>query len=198
MANVYESHITHYDTSDINIYDWLKNREAEYCYGNSETASTWCTFRGRANAATVTYYVKWGFDFSYIPQMAVIDSVSVSIKCYFYASSDKAWGGGQVQLCKGDYATGLVGTATSLAKRSSIETLTISAANSGTWTRADLDNLYLVTSGDITSYGISMSYNPQFRVYGATVRVEYHVDTNFKITTNITNGVLEPSESPLY
>ena len=196
IINTFTAIPSYIDTSDISVTDWLPARP--YTEGFSDHLSlTWGTFRGTAKTNN-SLYVKWGFDLSTIPASAVIDSVSVTAKVYLYVSSDSYWPSNSngIQLCVGSYSSGLRGSAAYFSARSTVETLTISAANAGSYTRADLDNLWLVTMGSTTSSS-NMTYAPQYRMYGATLTVEYHTETNYNIVANKINCITNPSSNTI-
>ena len=191
-TNTYSEIPYQIDQTDIDIYDWMASRP--YTYGfDDETSTTWATFRGTTTLGD-DIYVKWGFDLSHIPATAVIDSVSVTAKVYAYVGKDSYLDSAGIELCSGSYSSGVKGSSATVSKRSTIETLTISSSDSGVWTRAELDDLWLVTFLNTTGSG-TMTYNPQYRMYGATLTVTYHTDVNYTITTTTTQCSTDPSGS---
>lgn len=182
-----------YDNVDKNFDSFYPTGPAENAY-DDETSGTYATPQGRTgvNYATNPIYTKWGFDLSEIPNDAIIDSVSVKAKCYATVPAANYWMANQtgIQLCCGDYATGLRGDFAGMAVRSTIYLLEIDEDHSGSWTRADLDDLWLVTVHH--SNGASGNTPPRFRLYGATLTVKFHSAIEYTITANTYNCTSEP------
>lgn len=168
--------------ADTSVDTWLNNRGAENAY-DAETTSSYAAWRGPMTANNTTY-VDWTFDYTDIPSSAIIDSVSVVARSYYYVPYAARLSNCGIQFYQGSTA---VGTATEFAtvgsSTSSTSTLEITAENSGSWTRETLNNLRLRTFLTVGSTAMT-TYNPQMRLYGATLTIEYHSDTNYNLTNS--------------
>ena len=136
--------------ADGNGYDDMKNATNPVGKGSANT--TYASFENRPYKSGIIY---WPFDTSIIPAEATIDSVACMAKgsC---SSSTK----GSMQLYSGTVAKGI---ATSTKTSAAVYNLSC-----GTWTRAELDNIRLLTKITNTNSGSSIFY-----FYGADLTVTY-------------------------
>ena len=132
---------------------------------------------------STTGYVYWIFDTSEIPAGATITSISakarVRVNNTNYVTSTKC------QLYTGTTAKGSNSTFASTSS-SNIVTLT-----TGTWTRSELNNLRLFIGGT----GSSSSNSKYIYFYGASVTVNYSVNTYDITLTNNTSAEASLSDT---
>lgn len=136
--------------ADSNDYYGMKNATNPVGKGSANT--TYASFENRPYQSGIVY---WPFDTSIIPAEATIDSVACMAKGSCNSSTK-----GSMQLYSG-----------TVAKGSATSTKTSAAAYSlscGTWTRAELDNIRLLTKITNTNSGSSIFY-----FYGADLTVTY-------------------------
>ena len=136
--------------ADSSDYHSMKNATNPVGKGSANT--TYASFENRPYQSGIVY---WPFDTSIIPAEATIDSVACMAKGSCNSSTK-----GSMQLYSG-----------TVAKGSATSTKTSAAAYSlscGTWTRAELDNIRLLTKITNTNSGSSIFY-----FYGADLTVAY-------------------------
>ena len=136
--------------ADSNEYYDMKNATNPVGKGSANT--TYASFANRPYQSGIVY---WPFDTSIIPAEATIDSVACMAKGSCNSSTK-----GSMQLYSGTVAKG---SATSTKTSAAVYNLSC-----GTWTRAELDNIRLLTK--ITNTGSSSSI---FYFYGADLTVAY-------------------------
>ena len=140
---------------------------------SSSTSYAQVNWKTGSNAETYVYY---RFDFSDIPSNATITSVTASAKGYVNTTNSSRVTARQMQLCTG---TTLKGSALTI----STSTYEQDFSNTGSWTRAELDDAgirYYVKRGTSNT---SSTY--QLRIYGATMTVNYSwQETSYSITVS--------------
>lgn len=132
--------------------DYYNMIDATNPVGKGSANTTYASFKNRPYQSGTVY---WPFNASIIPAEATIDSVACKAKGSCNISTK-----GSMQLYSG-----------TVAKGSATSTKTSAAAYSlscGTWTRAELDNIRLLTKITNTSSGSSIFY-----FYGADLTVTY-------------------------
>lgn len=155
-----ESHPTSYDSSySAYSVSGLTNGQTD---SNSTTYSTINLTRGNG-AETSVYY---NFDLN-IPSAATITSVTCTAKCYISTTNSSRISTRQVRLYSGSTAKGSAATVSN--------STTAFNVTAGTWTAAELNN------AKIRVYAVRGSSNTNtnyyFRFYGATITVEYTVNS---------------------
>lgn len=120
--------------------------------GKGSANTTYASFENRPYQSGIIY---WPFDTSIIPAEATIDSVACMAKGSCNSSTK-----GSMQLYSGTVAKG---SATSTKTSAAVYNLSC-----GTWTRAELDNIRLLTKITNTNSGSSIFY-----FYGADLTVAY-------------------------
>lgn len=138
-----------YKADSNNYYD-MKNATNPVGKGSANT--TYASFKNRPYQSGIVY---WPFDTSIIPAEATIDSVACMAKGSCNSSTK-----GSMQLYSGTVAKG---SATSTKTSAAVYNLSC-----GTWTRAELDNIRLLTKITNTNSGSSIFY-----FYGADLTVTY-------------------------
>lgn len=136
--------------ADSNDYYRMKNATNPVGKGSANT--TYASFENRPYQSGIVY---WPFDTSIIPAEATIDSVACMAKGSCNSSTK-----GSMQLYSGTVAKG---SATSTKTSAAVYNLSC-----GTWTRAELDNIRLLTK--ITNANSNSSI---FYFYGADLTVAY-------------------------
>lgn len=136
--------------ADSNNYYGMKNATNPVGKGSANT--TYASFENRPYESGIVY---WPFDTSIIPAEATIDSVACMAKGSCNSSTK-----GSMQLYSGTVAKG---SATSTKTSADVYNLSC-----GTWTRAELDNIRLLTKITNTNSGSSIFY-----FYGADLTVTY-------------------------
>lgn len=136
--------------ADSNDYYGMKNATNPVGKGSANT--TYASFENRPYQSGIVY---WPFDTSIIPAEATIDSVACMAKGSCNSSTK-----GSMQLYSGTVAKG---SATSTKTSAAVYNLSC-----GTWTRAELDNIRLLTK--ITNANSNSSI---FYFYGADLTVAY-------------------------
>lgn len=136
--------------ADSNDYYDMKNATNPVGKGSANT--TYASFENRPYKSGIVY---WPFDTSIIPAEATIDSVACMAKGSCNRSTK-----GSMQLYSGTVAKG---SATSTKTSAAVYNLSC-----GTWTRAELDNIRLLTK--ITNANSNSSI---FYFYGADLAVAY-------------------------
>ena len=136
--------------ADSNDYYDMKNATNPVGKGSANT--TYAEFKNRPYQSGIVY---WPFDTSIIPAEATIDSVACMAKGSCNSSTK-----GSMQLYSGTVAKG---SATSTKTSAAVYNLSC-----GTWTRAELDNIRLLTKITNTNSGKSIFY-----FYGADLTVAY-------------------------
>lgn len=136
--------------ADSNDYYGMKNATNPVGKGSANT--TYASFENRPYQSGIVY---WPFDTSIIPAEATIDSVACMAKGSCNSSTK-----GSMQLYSGTVAKG---SATSTKTSAAVYNLSC-----GTWTRAELDNIRLLTKITNTNSGSSIFY-----FYGADLTVAY-------------------------
>ena len=136
--------------ADSNDYYGMKNATNPVGKGSANT--TYASFENRPYQSGIVY---WPFDTSIIPAEATIDSVACMAK-----GSCNSYTKGSMQLYSGTVAKG---SATSTKTSADVYNLSC-----GTWTRAELDNIRLLTKITNTNSGRSIFY-----FYGADLTVAY-------------------------
>lgn len=136
--------------ADSNAYYGMENATNPVGKGSANT--TYASFKNRPYQSGIVY---WPFDTSIIPAEATIDSVACMAKGSCNSSTQ-----GSMQLYSGTVAKG---SATSTKTSAAVYNLSC-----GTWTRAELDNIRLLTK--ITNTNSSSSI---FYFYGADLTVAY-------------------------
>lgn len=164
------AHPTSYD-SDYSAYS-----VSGLDQGETDSSSTnYATINLTRNSGAITQ-IFYNFNLN-IPTSATITSVSCTAKCYISTTNSSRITTRQIQLYSGSTAKG-----TAYTVANSTTAFTISA---GTWTASELNNakirIYAVrgTSNTTTNY--------YYRFYGATLNVEYSVDSiAYEITASST------------
>lgn len=147
--------------ADSNDYYGMKNATNPVGKGSANT--TYASFENRPYQSGIVY---WPFDTSIIPAEATIDSVACMAKGSCNSSTK-----GSMQLYSGTVAKG---SATSTKTSAAVYNLSC-----GTWTRAELDNIRLLTK--ITN---ANSVRSIFYFYGADLTVTYtHQSEKFMLKT---------------
>lgn len=168
------AHPTSYDSTNRSY----ASVSSSYPLTNGQTDSNSTTYaqvswKTGSGAETYVYYI---FDFSDIPANATIKSVTAKAKAYVNTTNSSRVTTRQMQLCTG---TTMKGSALTISTSTSEQTF----SNTGTWTRAELQNArirYYVKRGTSNT---SSTYN--LRMYGATVTVTYEwEETTYTITVN--------------
>ena len=136
--------------ADSNDYYGIKNATNPVGKGSANT--TYASFKNRPYQSGIVY---WPFDTSIIPAEATIDSVACMAKGSCNSSTK-----GSMQLYSGTVAKG---SATSTKTSAAVYNLSC-----GTWTRAELDNIRLLTKITNTN-----SVGSIFYFYGADLTVTY-------------------------
>ena len=136
--------------ADSSDYYGMKNATNPVGKGSANT--TYASFENRPYQSGIVY---WPFDTSIIPAEATIDSVACMAKGSCNSSTK-----GSMQLYSGTVAKG---SATSTKTSAAVYNLSC-----GTWTRAELDNIRLLTK--ITNANSNSSI---FYFYGADLTVAY-------------------------
>lgn len=136
--------------ADSNGYYSMENATNPVGKGSANT--TYASFKNRPYQSGIVY---WPFDTSIIPAEATIDSVACMAKGSCNSSTK-----GSMQLYSGTVAKG---SATSTKTSAAVYNLSC-----GTWTRAELDNIRLLTKITNTNSGSSIFY-----FYGADLTVAY-------------------------
>ena len=136
--------------ADSNDYYGMKNATNPVGKGSANT--TYASFKNRPYQSGIVY---WPFDTSIIPAEATIDSVACMAKGSCNSSTK-----GSMQLYSGTVAKG---SATSTKTSAAVYNLSC-----GTWTRAELDNIRLLTKITNKNSGSSIFY-----FYGADLTVTY-------------------------
>ena len=136
--------------ADSNDYYGMKNATNPVGKGSANT--TYASFTNRPYQSGIVY---WPFDTSIIPAEATIDSVACMAKGSCNSSTK-----GSMQLYSGTVAKG---SATSTKTSAAVYNLSC-----GTWTRAELDNIRLLTKITNTNSDSSIFY-----FYGADLTVTY-------------------------
>lgn len=136
--------------ADSNDYYGMKNATNPVGKGSANT--TYASFENRPYQSGIVY---WPFDTSIIPAEATIDSVACMAKGSCNSSTK-----GSMQLYSGTVAKG---SATSTKTSAAVYNLSC-----GTWTRAELDNIRLLTKITNKNSGSSIFY-----FYGADLTVAY-------------------------
>jgi len=161
------------------------NPTSNGCTEATSTTRAAFTSNTTANSTTRIYY---NFDCSSIPVNATINSIS----CTFKAVASSRYFNTRVgQLCTGTTVKGSGTTITNTSIQNTVNVQTIS--NTGTWTRAELDNIKIMINC------VRGSSTNQFNIsfYGATLSIEYTIQgTQYDITSTLaTNNVdsIDPS-----
>lgn len=136
--------------ADSSDYYGMKNATNPVGKGSANT--TYASFENRPYRSGIVY---WPFDTSIIPAEATIDSVACMAKGSCNSSTK-----GSMQLYSGTVAKG---SANSTKTSAAVYNLSC-----GTWTRAELDNIRLLTKITNTNSGSSIFY-----FYGADLTVTY-------------------------
>lgn len=136
--------------ADSSDYYGMKNATNPVGKGSANT--TYASFENRPYQSGIVY---WPFDTSIIPAEATIDSVACMAKGSCNSSTK-----GSMQLYSGTVAKG---SATSTKTSAAVYNLSC-----GTWTRAELDNIRLLTKITNANSGSSIFY-----FYGADLTVAY-------------------------
>lgn len=136
-----------------------------------------------------TSYAFWKFDCSSIPSTATIDSVSCVAKIGASSTSTTRSASRSVQLYNGTSTA--KGSSVSWTASTSGSTATISAADAGTWTRSELDNIHIRIE---STRGTSTQ---AFRIYfyGADLTINYtEAKVQYTVTISSTgNGTTSPT-----
>ncbi len=127
-------------------------------------------------------YAIWAFDTSAIPADAVINSVACEVTAYYNGTSSNVTTK-EVQLYSGSNAKGSAYTLPTSSSSSADRTFSLTT---GSWTRAELDNIKLRFDGYYN--GTYSSY--YFYIYGATLTINYTVNESF-YTYTISNIVAD-------
>ena len=135
-----------------NSDDYYDMKNATNPVGKGSANTTYASFKNRPYQSGIVY---WPFDTSIIPAEATIDSVACMAKGSCNSSTK-----GSMQLYSGTVAKG---SATSTKTSAAVYNLSC-----GTWTRAELDNIRLLTK--ITNANSNSSI---FYFYGADLTVAY-------------------------
>lgn len=138
-----------YDSGASSVYSVTN---ATNPVGKGSANTTYASFENRPYQSGIVY---WPFDTSIIPAEATIDSVACMAKGSCNSSTK-----GSMQLYSGTVAKG---SATSTKTSAAVYNLSC-----GTWTRAELDNIRLLTKITNTNSGSSIFY-----FYGADLTVTY-------------------------
>lgn len=143
----------------------------------TNTSSTTYARLNTPTRTSGTYLIYFtGFDFSSIPSDAVINSVTIKVKAMINSTS--YIGSAYVQAYNGTTA---VGSQTSY-RTTSATTYTLS---SGTWTRAELDNMRVMFNINRTNTKNNQAYA---RIYGIEVIVDWSRNPNSTYLTLKENG----------
>ena len=127
---------------------------------DNETYATFGVKTGR-NAVTNIYY---GFDASQIPQDAVIQSLSLSVKASI------SYNNGITRSLK-IYSADTEKYSNSVAISTAPQIFNISSSSSGSWVRSELESVYLCIELVRGYFGASNASNLQ--IYGAELTIEY-------------------------
>ena len=135
-----------------NSNDYYDMKNATNPVGKGSANTTYASFKNRPYQSGIVY---WPFDTSIIPAEATIDSVACMAKGSCNSSTK-----GSMLLYSGTVAKG---SATSTKTSAAVYNLSC-----GTWTRAELDNIRLLTKITNTNSASSIFY-----FYGADLTVAY-------------------------
>lgn len=158
-----------FDASNSSYNGMYNNTSISSGYISSSNTSSYAGFLANTgeNAQSNIFYT---FNCSSIPEDAIIDSVTCSIKgrvsntTYLTSAYAQLYSG---STAKGSQSDSFLSTSTVL------RTIT----NTGTWTRSELDNIKI---GAFFARGTSnVTSSAHFRFYGATLTVNYHVDAHY-------------------
>lgn len=174
-----EAHPTSYDETH---HSWA-SISSSYPMSNAYTdasSSTYAQVNWKTGSRAETYFYL-RFDFSSIPEGAVIESVEARARGYVNTTSSSRVTARQMQLASG---TTLKGSALTMSTSTSAQTF----SNVGTWTRAELQTAgvrYYVkrgTSNTTSTYRI--------RAYGADMTVVYTwQETTYSVTVSNSTAV---------
>lgn len=131
-----------------------------YTNTTSTTYSNYLANKGQ----TGTLYLR-GYDFSQIPSNAIINSVTIKVKCM--VSSTANISSATVQACKN---TTTIGSSQNF-RSTTASVYTLNLGNT-TWNRQDLDNIQL------KFIGTSAKNNAYIRVYGSEILINYTLAEN--------------------
>lgn len=130
-------------------------------------------------SASSTAYAFWSFDCSSIPSNATIDSVTCTAKCGVSSTSTNRTASRAIQLYNGTSTA--KGSSVTWTANTSGSTATISSTNAGTWTRDELNNIYIRVSN--TRGTSTQSLTVYF--YGADLTITYtENEQQFTVTIN--------------
>lgn len=158
--------------------------------GYNESSNTTYATINLTTGSGATTYIYFTFNFSGIPEGAIINSVSCTAKAYINTTNSSRITTRQMQLYSGTTAKG---SATTVSN--STTTATMSA---GSWTRNELQNARIRLYGVRGTSNTTSTY--YFRFYGATFTVEYSINgTAYTInaTSNVSGVTVSPSTQEL-
>lgn len=171
-----------YDSSE----SYYSSISSSYPIGNSYTNTssnnyTYITCRTGSRAET---YITYTFDFSDVPESAVINSITVKAKGR--VSSTSYISTAEYQVYKNGVAQG-----SSTSYRTTTATV-YTLSNIGTWDRESLDDLTLRVDAVRGTSNTSRAAYIYF--YGAEVIIDYTTAPSRTVTTTLTgNGTIDPS-----
>lgn len=170
---------TNYSYASVSSSYPLSNAYAE----SSNTSYAQVSWKTGASAET---YVYLRFDLSAIPANATITSVSASAKGYVNTTNSSRVTTRQMQLCSG---TTLKGSALTISTSTSAQTF----SNTGSWTRAEIENAGVRFYVQRGTSNTTSTY--QLRIYGASITVGYsYQETTYEITvTNNSSVTVAPA-----
>lgn len=160
----------------------VSNLSNAYSYSNSTTYAT-INIRKAASSETYIYY---NFNISGIPNDAVINSVSCTVKCTISSTSSRV-ATKTVQLYSGNTAKGSAYTVNTSTTAFSLDV--------GSWTVSELSNVKLRLYAKRSPSNTSTQY--YFRLYGATFTVSYTYNQEYYVV-NITNSSQDVTVTPTY
>lgn len=178
------SHPISYD-SGYSAYS-VSGLENAYTDSNSTTYAT-VNLTRNSNAETIIFY---NFNITGIPSGATIDSVTCKAKCYISSTNSGRIATRQIRLYSGSTA---MGSAYTVSNSTNEFTMT-----AGTWTAEQLTNAKIRLYAKRGTSNTTSNY--YFRFYGATLTVNYSINTTaYTITTSSTaSGVtIEPASQEL-
>ena len=142
--------------------DWLE-QAIGHSAENPNTTNTGHTYcKGTNNSQNASGWIIYNFDFSEIPENAIIDSTEVKVYGSRESSTNSTTYRARVELYSGNSVKGSYYDLTN----TNYSIVTIPAENTGTWTRAELQQAKLRFS--VAYYG--------GRVNGITWNVNYHIN----------------------
>ena len=176
------AHPTSYDSSHYSYASVSSSYPLTNAYTDS-SSTTYAQVNWKTGSGAETY-VFFLFDFSSIPANATITSVTAKAKGYVNTTNSSRVTTRQMQLFTGTSTA--KGSALTLSNSTSEQTF----SNTGSWTRAELQDArirYYVKRGTSNT-----SSNYTLRMYGATMTVNYSwQETTYEITvTNSTSATV--------